>query len=169
MNGVSYDHSKAQQVEAFAQFLELLSDPAALAKLFKDIKEARSAAEEAIKAKTEVDKVDAYVKRAEADIDAKYTKLEAEVAESQALAETVKKMQSDFKAVSEARERELKVRADEQAAREGELTKRAEALRVAEAAAAQAKAAAEAAEEAARKAAQSFADKEEALKKALGG
>jgi hypothetical protein len=169
MNGVSFDYSKAQQVEAFAQFLELLSDPAALAKLFADIKEARKSAEEAIAAKTKVVDVDAYVARAEADIDRKYSEMEAQEAALKEQAEELIKRQAEFQARVEAKDREQKVASDAVALALTDAKKEAEAVKVLKVQVEAEKVAFESARKEAEVRAADLAEKQEALKKVLGG
>lgn len=73
---VSVNYSKLQQVEAFAEFLDLLSKPQELAKLFNDLRAERTAYEQVVSAKAKIADVDAYVTKAEQDILDKYNACE---------------------------------------------------------------------------------------------
>lgn len=111
-------------VEGFAALIELMKNPDKFSSLVDEAKKVRDENQKLVEARVKLDKVDAYVKKAEADIDAKYNKLDEDIIAQNLKVDKFYTLSNEKNSEVAAREEKATFRELDCAKREEEVTKR---------------------------------------------
>jgi uncharacterized protein (DUF3084 family) len=113
-----------ETISQFVSFIDLIKNPDRIADLVTELKRVRDENEKLVTARSTLDKVDAYVKKAEADIDKQYATLNQEIMEQNTKVDKFYEVSSKKGSELAAKEEALSNRSMELDGREVKVTQR---------------------------------------------